>query len=555
MSLRFAFYGRVSTEDMQDPESSRLWQLDRASSILPDGSKIVCEYFDIDSSRAIPWQRRPRAAELLQAISNTGRGFTAVTIGEPARAFHGNQYGLTFPLFVHYGVDLWVPEVGGRVDPDSDAHDLMMSLYGGMSKSERNRVKIRVRDSMASQTLHQGRFLGGRPPYGYRLVVAGPHPNPRKASEGAQLHVLEPDPDTAPVVLMIYQQYANGDGYATIAHRLNDSGIPSPSAHDRGRNPHRTGAEWQGSAVRAILLNPRYGGYQVWGRARRHETLLDPSDVAAGSTVVQRWADESEWVRSTKQSHLALVPDELTERVKARFGKRPASMRAAPVDASPYIYRGHLTCSLCGRKMEGTSRRGIHYYRCPTRGSATVDSLNPNPHPVSAYLREDAVMARIDPWLGRAIAEGASKIEAGGIPDPRRSPQKVAHEKAARRIIADAERKIARLEEALVEGLSIKTFVRLTKEHERARDAAQEELERLSAATPQTSLNPAQFRAALAHAHALAEALAEASDEQRQHLYQALGLELRYDPAERVLHALAQPAIGVGWNGGVGGGT
>ncbi len=44
------------------------------------------------------------------------RGFTAVVIGEPQRAFYGNQFGLTFPVFTHFGVALWVPEVGGAVD-------------------------------------------------------------------------------------------------------------------------------------------------------------------------------------------------------------------------------------------------------------------------------------------------------------------------------------------------------------------------------------------------------------------------------------------------------
>ena len=47
------------------------------------------------------------------------RGFDAVVIGEPQRAFYGNQFGLTFPVFTHYGVELWVPEVGGAVDPGS----------------------------------------------------------------------------------------------------------------------------------------------------------------------------------------------------------------------------------------------------------------------------------------------------------------------------------------------------------------------------------------------------------------------------------------------------
>jgi hypothetical protein len=37
--------------------------------------------------------------------------------GEPHGAFYGNQYGLTFPIFEHYGVARWAPEVGGPIDP------------------------------------------------------------------------------------------------------------------------------------------------------------------------------------------------------------------------------------------------------------------------------------------------------------------------------------------------------------------------------------------------------------------------------------------------------
>ena len=200
----FAFCGRVSTEDQQDPEASRTWQLSRARSLIePVGGIITAEFSDIGLSRALPWKRRPEANRLLTALRDPNRGFAAVVIGEPQRAFYGNQFGLTFPLFVHYGVELWVPEVGGAIDPGSDAHDLVMALYGGMSKGERNRIKIRVRAAMGSQAHTEGRFLGGRPPYGYRLVDAGPHPNPAKAADGKRLHRLEPDPQTAPVVKRI----------------------------------------------------------------------------------------------------------------------------------------------------------------------------------------------------------------------------------------------------------------------------------------------------------------------------------------------------------------
>lgn len=167
----FAFYGRVSTEDQQDPKTSREWQLARSQSLIaPHAGEVVAEFFDVGLSRSLPWRRRPQTTALLQALRDPDRGFGAVVIGEPARASYGNQFSLTFPVFVHYGVELWVPEVGGAVDPGSDAHDLVMSLYGGMSKGERNRIKIRVRAAMAAQAATEGQFLGGRPPYGYQLA-------------------------------------------------------------------------------------------------------------------------------------------------------------------------------------------------------------------------------------------------------------------------------------------------------------------------------------------------------------------------------------------------
>ena len=112
--MRFAFYGRVSTEDQQDPVASRNWQLSRARALAEPHGDIILEYFDIGLSRSIPWKRRPEAARLLGDIRDRSRGIDAVVVGEPHRAFYGNQYGLTFPILVHYGVQLWVPEVAAR---------------------------------------------------------------------------------------------------------------------------------------------------------------------------------------------------------------------------------------------------------------------------------------------------------------------------------------------------------------------------------------------------------------------------------------------------------
>jgi DNA invertase Pin-like site-specific DNA recombinase len=146
-----------------------------------------------------------------------------------------------------------------------------MSVFGGMSKGERNRIKIRVRAAMAAQAKVEGRYLGGRPPYGYRLADAGPHPHPGKAADGKRLHTLEPDPTTAPIVQRIFTEYLSGIDVFAIAQRLTTDGIPCPSAYDRRRNPHRTGIAWSKSAVRTTLTNPRYTGHAVWNKQRKQE--------------------------------------------------------------------------------------------------------------------------------------------------------------------------------------------------------------------------------------------------------------------------------------------
>ncbi|WP_220377898.1 hypothetical protein [Streptomyces inhibens] len=69
---------------------------------------------DVGQTRALPWKRRPQATALLQQLARPGRGFYAVVISEPQRAFYGAQFGNNFPLFVHYGVPLWVPRWAGR---------------------------------------------------------------------------------------------------------------------------------------------------------------------------------------------------------------------------------------------------------------------------------------------------------------------------------------------------------------------------------------------------------------------------------------------------------
>lgn len=76
-------------------------------------------------------------------------------------------------------------------------HRVLMKVLAAQSQRELGRSRHRTLAAMTAQTIEQGRFLGGRPPYGYRLVDAGPHPNRAHAAWGRRQQRLDLDPVTA----------------------------------------------------------------------------------------------------------------------------------------------------------------------------------------------------------------------------------------------------------------------------------------------------------------------------------------------------------------------
>jgi len=358
--LRFAFYGRVSTEDHQDPVTSLARQQAQAAALVAGHGRIVASFFDIGQSRTLAWARRPQAAVLAAALADPDRGWDAIVIGEYERAFYGGQYASMAPLFEHYGVQLWMPEVGGRVDFTDEDHEETMLALGYQSKREITRTRIRVRTAMAAQTREQGRYLGGRPPYGYRLADAGPHPNKAHAAWGAAGAPAGARPAHGAGRDMMFAQRLASHSVARITRALNDAGIPCPSAADPKRNPHRSGTAWTLSTVVAILANPRYTGRQVWNRQRTDRDLVDPANTGLGHKQVQRWNLPAGWVISARPAHPALVSE--ADFIAAQDASAPRG--PAGTATRRYLLAGLLRCGVCGRRLESAWSNGKPAYRC-----------------------------------------------------------------------------------------------------------------------------------------------------------------------------------------------
>ena len=392
--LRFAFYGRVSTEDWQDPESSLARQLAQAEALVCGHGRIVARFCDVGQSRSVAWGRRPQAAVIIAALADPGRGWDAVVVGEYERAFYGSQYAMVAPLLQHYGVQLWMPEAGGKVDFASEHDERAMTGLGLSSKREVARTSIRVRTAMATQTREQRRYLGGRPPYGYRLGDAGPHPNKAHAAwDGAR---------TSWSRTRRPRMWCGGSSPAPRgplggADRAGaERGRRAvPSATDPKRNPHRPGTGWTLGTVTTILGNPRYTGHQVWNRQRTDKDLADPADVSLGHKSVQRWNLPDGWVISRNPAHQALVSEDdfiAAQDVNAARGPSRQTDPAGP-QKRRYLLAGLLKCAVCGRRMESAWSNGKPAYRC--RHGHTTASLPDPDRPKKAHVREDRILPHL----------------------------------------------------------------------------------------------------------------------------------------------------------------
>ncbi|WP_410659614.1 recombinase family protein [Amycolatopsis sp. lyj-112] len=323
--LRFAFYGRTSTTRHQDRATSQGWQREASELLIAGHGTIVSSFFDAGCSRRRPWIARPQAARLL-TLAAAG-SIDAVVVGEYERAFCGTQFH-------------------------------------------------RVLAAMHNQATQQGRYLGGRPPYGYRLTDAGPHPNTAQASWGRRLQQLTPDPATAPHVAWMFTQRLTGRSRAGIARDLNTRGIPCPSHVDHDRNRHRVRNTWNLRTVAVILTNPRYTGRQVWGR---RPTTKDPDRLPAISTRI---------------AHPPLVSETdflAAQQIRSTRITKDGSNRV-------YALAGFVQCGLCTRRMDSHWVHNRPGYRC--RHGHTSAHQPAAERPKTIYLREDhlinSLTARLD---------------------------------------------------------------------------------------------------------------------------------------------------------------
>lgn len=199
-------------------------------------------YREVVSGETI--ESRPKVQELLRRIESPR--IKAVLIVEPQRLSRGDledigrlvkllRYTNTLVITLQYTFDL------------TDERDRDMFERELKRGNEFLEYQKRIMNNGRILSVQNGNFIGQRPPYGYRKVVV---------KEGKRkCHTLEPIPEDAKIVRMVFELYAKGTSAHEIARKLNELAIPAPA-----------GGTWTASSIKPMVTNDHYIGMVHWNR-------------------------------------------------------------------------------------------------------------------------------------------------------------------------------------------------------------------------------------------------------------------------------------------------
>ncbi len=226
---------------------------------------------------------------------------------------------------------------GPELDFSTAAGRLVADQLGSVARFEiEQKSERQVR--AAEQAAKQGRWVGGRRPFGY-----------------------EPDgltvrPAEAAAIQAAYDSVLYGASLREVARTWNSQGFTT------GQRRYKAGHEgepslWRADSVRVVLLNPR----NIAKRVYKGEIVAD-----------------AKWPAIVSEERFAAVTAVL---------KNPA--RVSGKAGGRYLLSGLARCGVCGAPVHagGASRRGVRAYRC----SASMGHFARRAEPVEEYVESVVV--------------------------------------------------------------------------------------------------------------------------------------------------------------------
>lgn len=309
---------------------------------------------------------------------------------------------LEVPVYImslkNFGVDVYTVKDGLLTPAPGDITGLMMlTMRYGMAQKSSSDTGIRVKDT-AQKLVQQGKFMGGRAPYGYTLEYSGEYSKHQRA-----LKHLVIVPENAEVVRYIYElSFHKEFGSGKIASTLNADGRYSVLA------PNDV---WKSGTITSILTNPIYAGYTAYKRRERLNGAYHR-------------LDSTDWILSDKPNDdITIVDRELWQKVQIKRQERGGKYRKNPGNENAAVISrndGMLSlidvayCGYCGRKLTNGSKydywtiKGTGERRASKKAIYKCQNVWQGvPHEKMKPIRAD----KVEPIVFEALAEYVGKLQ------------------------------------------------------------------------------------------------------------------------------------------------
>ena len=192
--------------------------------------------------------------------------------------------------------------------------------------------------------MKQGEYLGSIPPYGFQI----------EKIDGKR--TLVPEPVTSEIVREIFNRYASGETFVSLAKWLYGQKIHRPSDYKKYKMVYQQEGQklrqWERESIRFLLTNDAYVGNLVQSGKHMKEQI------------------------TVEHTHEPLVSEEVFYRVWERIEENIKIQNRRPLrkDTMEDIFRGVLYCGECGHKLSRmvTERKASYkevktfvFYSCP----------------------------------------------------------------------------------------------------------------------------------------------------------------------------------------------
>lgn len=336
--MRAAIYARYSSNNQREES------IDAQIRAIKDycdsnGYSIVKTY--IDEARSATTDNRPNFKNMIK--DSELNLFDCVIVHKLDRFSRDKYDSVTYKRKLrNNNVSLF--SVLEKLD-DSPESSIMESLLEGMSEYYSKNLARETMKGM-KENAYKAMHTGGKPPLGYDV-----DPLTKK-------YLI--NETEAKAVKLIFEMYANGNGYMAIVDKLNTLNFKTKLGNSFSRN-----------SISEIIRNEKYTGVYVFNKTPKKINGKRNSHVTK---------PEEEIIR-IKDGMPRIIDDETFLKVKERLAnnKRNACNKAK----EPYVLSGKIKCGLCGSAMVGhTSKCGrsknkYSTYRCGRRYRYKDCSMKP----------------------------------------------------------------------------------------------------------------------------------------------------------------------------------